>query len=204
MNRIVAVAGVISVAALAAGCSSSGSSDGSGASSSGATAAATTTPGTSTGGTGASSTPSSIPSSTRSSTSSCATSALKVTLGGTQGAAGSIYVTLDFKNVSGSACTLYGFPGVSLVNGSAQVSPGADRSTAATKKLVTLTPGETGNATLQVAQAANYPASTCDPKKTTELKIYPPNQTAAVYVSYVTTACAKSVHQLTIGAIQAG
>lgn len=212
MNRLVSIAGVIAAAALAAGCSSSGGSTGSGSgtgssatatssasagsgANSGATAAATT-PATSTttatNGAGASSTP------------SCATSDLKVTIGSTEGAAGSVYLTLDFKNVSGSACTLYGYPGVSLAAGTSQVSPGAARSTASSKKLVTLAPGSIANAVLQVGEAGNYPASTCAPKPATDLKIYPPNQTVATYVSYSTTACTKSVHQLTIGTIQAG
>jgi hypothetical protein len=57
---------------------------------------------------------------------------------------------------------------------------------------------------MQIADAGNYSSSTCGPKPTSEIKIYPPNQTAALYVTYSTSACTKSVHQLGISAVQSG
>src|SRR5215472_4306894 len=50
-------------------------------------------------------------------TPACATSGLDVWLN-TQGngAAGTIYYQLEFTNLSGSSCTLFGFPGVSAVS----------------------------------------------------------------------------------------
>lgn len=112
-----------------------------------------------------------------------------------------------FANVSGSACTLYGYPGVSLLAGTplAQVGAAATRSTAAAPALVTLAPGQAAHALLRVVQALNYPKATCSPTPTTELRIYPPNQTASVNVPFKSTGCAStSVKLLTIGAIQAG
>ena len=137
----------------------------------------------------------------------CATKDLTVKAGDSEGAAGSIYVTLDFTNAGSAPCTLYGYPGVSLAAGSptAQVGAAATRSTAAAAAVVTLAPGATANALLRVTQALDYPKATCSPKATTILHIFPPNQTAAVDLPFKSTGCASSsVKLLTIGAIQPG
>ena len=48
----------------------------------------------------------------------CPTSQLTVSLGTSQGTAGSVIETIDFTNNGSSNCTLYGYPGVSLQGGS--------------------------------------------------------------------------------------
>src|ERR1035441_10675045 len=60
------------------------------------------------------------------------------------------------------------------------------------------------NALLQIVDALNYPPATCGPTKVTALKIYPPNQTAPVYLPSATTACSKPVAIMNIGPVQAG
>src|SRR5215475_10768862 len=45
----------------------------------------------------------------------CPPSALHVSLGDSEGAAGTFYRVIVLTNTSGSACTLYGYPGVSFV-----------------------------------------------------------------------------------------
>src|ERR1700751_350774 len=47
----------------------------------------------------------------------CATRNLKATLANTQGAAGSTYMNIDFTNTGSVACTLFGYPGVSIGSG---------------------------------------------------------------------------------------
>ena len=43
----------------------------------------------------------------------CSTAGLRVTLGSQESAAaGHLYRTLDFTNISGASCTLYGYPGI--------------------------------------------------------------------------------------------
>jgi hypothetical protein len=124
-----------------------------------------------------------------------------------QGAAGSVYQTIDFTNISGKACTLYGYPGVALAAGSpiTQVGAAATRSNTAAPTLVTLAAGQTGNALLRIAQALNYPTAKCDPVTTTYLQIYPPNQTAPIYLAYKSMGCKEtSVKLLTIGVVQLG
>lgn len=124
-----------------------------------------------------------------------------------QGAAGSIYQDIDFTNTGSAPCTLYGYPGVSLGTGMPfhQVGAAASRSTTAAPSVVTLQPGKTANALLRVTQALNYPRATCSPAATTYLQIYPPNQTAAIYLPYKSTGCTSaSVKLMTIGVVQAG
>jgi len=137
----------------------------------------------------------------------CATRDLQARAGVSQGAAGSLYQVIVFTNIGNTACTLYGYPGVSLAAGTpvTQVGQAATRSPIAPPTLVTLQPGQAGNALLRVTQALNYPTATCSPKATTYLQIYPPNQTTPIYLGYTATGCASnSVKLLTIGVVQAG
>jgi len=137
----------------------------------------------------------------------CPTRSLAASVGLGQGAAGSVYQVIDFKNISNTTCTLYGYPGVSLAAGTpvTQVGMAASRSTVAAPATVTLAPGATGNALLRITQALNYPQAKCSPKKTTYLQIYPPNQTTPIYLAYASTGCSSTaVNLLTIGVVQAG
>jgi hypothetical protein len=85
------------------------------------------------------------------------------------------------------------------------VGQAATRSPIAPPTLVTLRPGQAGNALLRITQALNYPTGRCSPKATTYLQIYPPNQTTPIYLAYTSTGCASTtVKLLTIGVVQAG
>jgi Protein of unknown function (DUF4232) len=136
----------------------------------------------------------------------CPTSALKSALGTGNGAAGSTYYPLEFTNVSGSACTLFGYPGVSFATGpgGSLIGRPATRNPAVASTLITIPAGSTAHATLQVTDALNYPRSRCHMVTAHWLKIYPPNQTAPLYLSFTTPACAKPAHVLGIQAVQSG
>ena len=199
--------------ALVAGCSSASSPTSSPppAASQAATSAAAATPSAP-----ATSAPASSPTATAGSggtggaaggTPSCATRDLKVAAGLAQGAAGSVYQVIDFTNISGATCTLFGYPGVALAGGSpvTQVGLAASRSGTSPARLVTLRAGSTANALLRITEALNYPSSKCHPVPTTYLQIYPPNQTTPVYLGYKATACSDtSVNLLSVGVVQAG
>ena len=194
-------AALISAAALA-GCASSGTS-----SPPAAPGSAAPTPTTASPASSSSNTPAvASPSSPAAGPAACPTSALRVKQGVSQGYAGGVYVVIDFTNTSGSACTLYGYPGVSLVSGPpyAQIGLPAKRSTSTPKKLVTLTPGATAHAQLQIVDALNYPPASCGPTKATALKVYPPNQTVPVYLPNASNGCTKPVQIMSIGAVQRG
>jgi hypothetical protein len=142
----------------------------------------------------------------------CPSTGLRVRVAVNQagGAAGSVYYPIDFTNVSGSTCTLFGYPGVSFSTGpgGSQIGRAAGRDPAAPPMTVTLTAGAVAHATVQVAQAGNYSPSQCKPVTAHWLKIYPPNQFKPLFTPFTTQACAGKLpgagDQLTIFAMRPG
>ncbi len=135
----------------------------------------------------------------------CATSALKATIGQAGGAAGSSYYPIDFTNNATASCTLFGYPGVSFVTGQggSQIGAAAGRDSVTAPALVTVGPGATAHATLQVADASNYPASRCTITKAHWLRIYPPDQFTALYISFSAQTCAGGASATKILSVQA-
>ena len=135
----------------------------------------------------------------------CANGNLNVTLGPSSGYAGGVYQTIVFTNTSGTTCTLFGYPGVSLVSAShAQIGLAAQRASTVPVKLITLATGAAANAVLQIVDALNFGASTCSPTQAAFLRIFPPNQTVPVYLHYSTQMCAKPVQILSVSVVQPG
>jgi hypothetical protein len=199
-------AALINLAALAAlaACSSSTSSSGSpGTPATSATGAGT---GTSTStGTSTAPVPSPSPSASQAGAPACANGTLLVKLRSLQGYAGGVDLVINFTNTTSAACTLYGYPGVSLVSSAhAQIGLAAKRTTTAPVEVVTLAPGATGHAELQIADALNFPTSSCSPAEAADLRVYPPNQTAAVFLPDRSQACAKPAQVLFVSPVQPG
>ena len=136
----------------------------------------------------------------------CATSSLNVTLGPSSGYAGGVYQTIVFTNTSGTTCTLFGYPGVSLVSAPPykQIGLAAQRASTVPVKLITLATGAAANAVLQIVDALNFGSATCSPTQAAFLRIYPPNQTAPVYLADTSEICAQPVQTLFVSAVQAG
>jgi hypothetical protein len=201
-GRPALAAGMLICAATLAGCASSGSSQPPAAGSTTTVTASPSAPAAS-GNTPAVVAPSS---SSAAGSTACATSALQVKLGASDGYAGGVYQTIDFTNTSGSRCTLTGYPGVSLVTGPShqQLGLAAKRSTSTPAATVTLAPGATANAQLQIVDALNFPSPTCSPAKATDLKVFPPNQFTAVYLPDTSYGCGKSVQILFIAPVRPG
>jgi hypothetical protein len=134
----------------------------------------------------------------------CSSRYLRADAGSSQGTAGSIYQVITFTNLDNVACTLYGYPGVSLANGTpvAQVGAAADRDTTSKPTTVTLQPQGAASATLRIVDAGNFPPSQCGPVATTWLQIFPPNQFSPLYLPYKSTGCKDSAtHLLTISVV---
>ena len=111
------------------------------------------------------------------------------------GAAGSEYVWLVFTNVSGRTCTLYGYPGVSWVTGPSgqQVNDPTQRA-GATPARVALTPGGVAHAQVRHAKPELY-GPDCHAVQVAGFRVYPPDETAAVFVPWASQACsAKGVN----------
>ncbi|WP_445155352.1 DUF4232 domain-containing protein [Arthrobacter sp. Hor0625] len=120
------------------------------------------------------------------------------------GAAGSVYMQLILKNSGTEPCLLQGYPGVSLTAGAsgAPIGAAAKRDDSAPATDVLLAPGKAGKATLRYTQAANYPDCTRTPAA--GFRVYPPEDTASLFVPAAKDACRESaVNLLIIGAFTA-
>src|SRR5271169_2656110 len=198
VGRLTVAAAAFACLATVAGCASSSSQ------SAAPTATVTVTTAPAAPGSASNSAAASTPSPAVTGPAACPTSSLQVKQGVGQGYAGGVYEVIDFINTSGSPCSLYGYPGVSLVSGPpyTQIGLAAKRTTSTRPKLVTLAPGATANALLQIVDALNYPQASCGPTKATALKIYLPNQTVPVYLPSTSNGCAKPVQIMYIAPVQ--
>lgn len=136
----------------------------------------------------------------------CASAQLKLTAGRGAGAAGSVELPLLFTNTGSQACTLYGFPGVSLVGADgAQIGAPATRTGSAGAATV-LAPGDSARADLRVTRAENYPQDRCAPAPAQGLRVYPPDRTQALYLPRDgLTGCTNSgVQLLSVRAVRSG
>lgn len=123
----------------------------------------------------------------------CSTSELVVWLSGPGDAtAGSIYLTLGFTNQSGHKCTLTGYPGVSAVDLHGKALGGPASRERSSIRAVRLPNGATARARLRIANAQNFPASTCQPHAAAGLRVYPPGQTTSKAVPIPFVACSRS------------
>jgi hypothetical protein len=134
----------------------------------------------------------------------CLASGLHARIGGSNGAAGTVYETVVLTNAS-RTCDLYGYPGVSFVSavGGRPIGAPAIRSRVEAPEHVVLAPGQAVSTTVGVAQAANFPAGKCHPVKAALLRIYPPGDFDSVYVAIKAEACSsRAVSILTVTAIR--
>ena len=171
-------AAVMALAALAVGLAACGSSPSS--------STTTTTTGVPTTTTAVSSTTSTSGSSstttTRTTITGCASSGLAVTLGTGNGTAGSIHYPIVFRNTTSSACTLYGFPGVSfLTAGGTQIGAPAQRESGIAFATITLAPGGSAYSSVGVTDPGIPP---CTGSATaTQVRVFPPGETHAILVT---------------------
>lgn len=124
----------------------------------------------------------------------CTTSGLVIWLD-TQGngAAGSIFYTLEFTNLSSRACTLQGYAGVSAVNLTGHaLGSAAGRDHTITPRLVTLAGGASAKAVLRIVEAGNFPPSACRQVTAAGLRVYPPNSTRSKAVPFPFGACSQA------------
>jgi len=154
----------------------------------------------------ASSPPASIQPATRTGPAPCKAAGLAASTDATGGgAAGSVYLELILTNTGAGPCLLRGFPGVSLTAnaGGEPIGAAAVRDASSTVTDVVLAPGQAGTATLRYTQAGNYPD--CSRTEAAGFRIYPPGDTASLFIADPRDACANTdIKLLTIGAFRAG
>jgi hypothetical protein len=139
----------------------------------------------------------------------CTSADLKVTPGGGNGAAGTIYYNIDFTNISGTACFVQGYPGVSLVSAGdgsgSQIGADAKRDSVTPSKQIVLAAGAVAHAVLAIAEAGNFPSSTCHIVTAHWLQIFPPDQTVAQFIQFTTQTCSStSTPTMRITVVSAG
>ncbi len=119
------------------------------------------------------------------------------------GAAGSVYMKLNLTNTGTAPCLLKGYPGVSLTANAdgAPIGAAATRDETTPVADVLLAPGQTGTAVLRYTQAANY--SDCTLTDAAGYRIYPPEDTASLFLPQPTSACSNAnITLLSVGAFQ--
>jgi hypothetical protein len=133
----------------------------------------------------------------------CATSVLAVSLTGASGAAGSTYYTLLLTNRGSAPCVLQGYPGVSFVTGAGGQQIGAPAARiSGPAPTVQVAPGGSAGAALQISVASNF-GSGCQPASAAGLRVFPPNQTAALFLAQADQTCSNPADvTLHVGALQ--
>lgn len=119
------------------------------------------------------------------------------------GAAGSVFMKLNLTNTGTAPCLLKGFAGVSLTADAAgePIGAAATRDDSKPEVDILLAPGQTGTAVLRYVQAGNFPD--CTPVQAAGFRVYPPEDTASLFLPEPTTACSNTgITLLTIGAFQ--
>jgi hypothetical protein len=117
----------------------------------------------------------------------CATSVLHVTIGDTEGGAGSIFTTLVLRNVGHTACFVQGYPGVSLVDRTGrQIGRPATRTSAPAKRIV-LRPGRVASTVVHTLNPGVRTTKCLAPSAS--LRVYPPDQRASLLVKARLSEC---------------
>ena len=116
-----------------------------------------------------------------------------VAVGQGNGAAGTIYYPLEFTNLGGHTCYLYGYPGVSVLdrNGHQLGSP-ASWGSRAGARIVNLAPGATAHTVLAYRDAVVTTEPGCHPVNSASLlRVYPPGRYSPTYAAFGFQSCSR-------------
>jgi hypothetical protein len=121
----------------------------------------------------------------------CKTPGLSIWLGVGSGGgqAGGIVYPLEFTNVSGHTCQLFGFPGVSAERAGSQVGSAAGRNHSVPARTVTLRNHATAHAFLQITNVSAFPPTSCKAVTANGLTVYPPGAFTAANIPFRFRAC---------------
>lgn len=138
----------------------------------------------------------------------CKSSDLKLSIGQGDAAAGTVYKPLVFTNISNHSCVIQGFPGVSYVGGADGHQVGAAAYRVGEKgAAITLGKGDTASAAIGFVNVQNYDPVQCQPQPVRGLRVYPPQETASMYIDLPGTGCGNDKipgNQLTVKTIVKG
>ncbi|MEV4123778.1 DUF4232 domain-containing protein [Nocardia sp. NPDC049707] len=138
----------------------------------------------------------------------CRTSDLAAGLGTETVAAGTVAFPIVFTNNGSGPCALEGFPGISYATGPDSAPVGAPAAREGTSSgPVQLAPGDQASALVFAVNVHNIPPEQCQPVAVPGLRIYPPDNTASLYLERAATACGNgqlTATQLRVRAVVAG
>jgi uncharacterized protein DUF4232 len=121
-------------------------------------------------------------------TQACVAGQLAVVLGQGGGAAGSVGTVVSFKNTSGTACSLYGYPGLQMLDATGKPIPTeVIRGTSTTvpsvpEAIVSVAPGAEASFDLGYADGTGFGSASCP--TSTEVEFTPPNATQQITVPW--------------------
>jgi hypothetical protein len=122
----------------------------------------------------------------------CKGSVLHVTLGPLEGAAGTSYQTVRFRNGGQRACTVKGYPNTSFrtAKGKLVGPPSKHRNISGVPiHRLTMQPGGFVHTAIGIPNPGNFPAATCKPHQTRKLRVTPPHRSIATVFAYKTMVC---------------
>jgi len=136
----------------------------------------------------------------------CQTKDLSASAGAPQGYRNGLQMVIVLRNTGTAPCTLSGYPTVSQAGGTpvATIGPPASQSSATPHTVVTVPPNGDASVRLQIANSAGNLLGTCKPVKATSLSVVPPDEKAALHVSFGSTACKGTAKLMTVTTVQQG
>ena len=125
----------------------------------------------------------------RHTTTDCSASDLNLSIGPSDGTAGTIYTDAVFTNQSLHTCTLKGYPTISLVGvGNTPLGSVATSNTSFPIATITLHPGDSAHASMGYPDAGNFTPGTCS-VKSVNLKVTAPNTSTYLETPFVNQSC---------------
>lgn len=119
------------------------------------------------------------------------------------GTAGGFGYEIKFTNLGTGSCTLAGFSGVAAVNLKGKRIGAAATHGAGKVRQIVLSPDHSAMATLQIADALNFPRAKCQPTMAAGLRVALPGGSGAKIAPIAFETCAKaSAKTLSVSAVK--
>jgi hypothetical protein len=136
----------------------------------------------------------------------CTVGDLEMSLGESEGAAGTTYRALVFTNTGDDSCVIEGIPDVSFVAGKDRHQVGAAAAPIGTVgPPVTLERGAAATAPVGFVNIGNFAPEACQPTDVRGLRVSPPGGEADEFVAFDTTACrADDFRTMTVRTVHPG
>jgi hypothetical protein len=134
----------------------------------------------------------------------CLSIHLALTLGISQGTAGTSYQTIVFTNTGATPCHLVGYPGVSFDDASGAIIGKPASEDAGKKVHVTLAVGGQANALLRQPDPGNFSPSACHETTADKLRVYPPGETVPLFIHDPAQVCSTAAGRTGVRPVAAG